>query len=448
MSKVNINQYIADLLYQYSSIIVPDLGEFSKQDEAATIDENKNCITPPVNRAVFKDPKEFGDRLKMNDGLLVGYIAKQENITEKEATQAVQSFVADVKEKFAEGQSVNLDGLGTLFKIQGRSIRLIPNEESNFDTETFGFFPVELPGTSAYADTSPSLETSAVPIGAGKSLTTKVENSQEDKGSKKQKKESVSAVLASNVKSSKTSFSTPPPSPKKKTRDIWFWILPLLILGLFVLLIMQLSSSEKSWREHKPFSYFMGSDKGNQAGEKENQGTTTPFTENDPTNTTNTGENTSENGTYIEPKDTETAPATNNNNNTEEATKSNTNTDTPPTTSSEPDNSTENNTTSTSSTANANASLDVSGLRFVTTTTSDYTTTNFPMGYYVIIASYSNERSANKKAKTVPNAHVLPTTKGNYRIGIYLANGAGTAKQQIANIKQKYTKAAWLLQYK
>ncbi|NNG09397.1 MAG: SPOR domain-containing protein, partial [Arenibacter sp.] len=60
--------YIAELLYRYNCVIVPEFGAFLTQMKSAVINDTTNSFYPPSKIV------SFNEQLSSNDGLLVSYM--------------------------------------------------------------------------------------------------------------------------------------------------------------------------------------------------------------------------------------------------------------------------------------------------------------------------------------------------------------------------------------
>ena len=129
---MGISKYIKDLLFDYECVILPGFGGFVVKDNSAFIDYNKNQFNPPYREIMFNP------LLNSNDGLLITHISKKENITFKEAKQKVVDFVHEVNNKLEEGERVEFEGIGVVFKDENKNLIFEPLNSINFNPESFG----------------------------------------------------------------------------------------------------------------------------------------------------------------------------------------------------------------------------------------------------------------------------------------------------------------------
>ncbi len=112
-----LSDYLSKLLFEHNRVIIPELGAFLLRGE-----ENKSLY--------------FNEFLRFNDGLLVSYVAEQEQIELIDAAKAIKSFSDDTLYKLHNERSVDIEGLCTLYldsddKIQLKNIHLKLSDEHN-----------------------------------------------------------------------------------------------------------------------------------------------------------------------------------------------------------------------------------------------------------------------------------------------------------------------------
>ena len=88
---MNIEPYIAQLLYRYPCVTVPGFGAFLTEIQSAQLIESSNSFFPP------KKMISFNAYLKNNDGLLANHIAQVEKTSYEYAVSAIQYEVHNWK---------------------------------------------------------------------------------------------------------------------------------------------------------------------------------------------------------------------------------------------------------------------------------------------------------------------------------------------------------------
>ncbi|MBK9462406.1 MAG: SPOR domain-containing protein [Sphingobacteriales bacterium] len=437
--KNNIAKYIKALLYEYSSIIVPDLGTFNTHYTAAQVDKEQQIITPPAKVLVFND------RIKVNDGLLAGHISRLEKLPNDVVEREIALFVRDINQRLTAAETVVIDGIGELYR-EGDSVKFKPVENANFAIETFGLTPVELPG----ADLPPTINDMAK-VGAGASiLTTKVEEETpvgenlqtlgSGSGSNDTKRSISSVIAANNAGGSVVATEN---ANEKKNRW-WLWLLPLLLLFAFLFTLSQLGGeTDKPWQNRKPFSYIFGDGTEQVAATEE----PTESAENDAASMqtedsirlANAAAATADSLAQIHIADSiaqATAAAERHVVN-------------PPTTSPEKETPAQ---TTTATNANDGGIEVVEGLRIMKSKANEYVKTNDPKGYYIITGAFKEKSRANKLASNLRkdnlDVHILQTTSGFYRTGIFVKSGKiADVKKQFNTAQSKYNPDSWVLKY-
>lgn len=134
--QIDVGSYIAELLYEHDSMIVPGLGGFVTRYKAAEIDQVQGKIHPPS-----KD-LHFNNNLVVNDGILINYIEKKHDLSYEEAEKAVADYVSQVKAAIDRREIVVFPQVGRLYKDYEQKLQFLP-DNTNFNTDSFGLPTVE-----------------------------------------------------------------------------------------------------------------------------------------------------------------------------------------------------------------------------------------------------------------------------------------------------------------
>ena len=228
------------------------------------LDNNVRVVLPDLGAFIVKQRKPlkiiFNEFLKYNDGLLIEYIAKSENIEKDEATKKVTEFVNSVKTKLNADSKLVIEGLGLLHKDQAGNIAFDLDKDAKVK---------DIEG----AKKDDKKEEKKEDKKEVKKPETKVEVKEEEKDSKKVtvKKEEKKAVPKEEVKPpppppppSQASKPTPAAKPEtsptytnkytQKTSDdekkrAWLWLVAAAMAILIVFLILNINKSGKSNEE-------------------------------------------------------------------------------------------------------------------------------------------------------------------------------------------------------
>ena len=130
-----IAHYISDLLYLHDCVIIPKFGGFVGNKKSAYIHPISGIIYPP-SKAVL-----FNKNLSQNDGLLVTYISKKEEIDLSEATSLIDKFVQKIKTGLAEKSMFKIEKIGTLSRGKEGNISFMQNNIYNYNLIAFGMQP-------------------------------------------------------------------------------------------------------------------------------------------------------------------------------------------------------------------------------------------------------------------------------------------------------------------
>lgn len=124
-------EHIEELLYLHDCVIVPGLGGFVCDYSGATINGKTGMITPPAKRVVFNK------HLKQNDGLLIDWIARKEQIDYEKAQRRLALFCEEVKVRLNQKQEVDFGKIGN-FSVDRRFNILFESGNHNFLPDVIG----------------------------------------------------------------------------------------------------------------------------------------------------------------------------------------------------------------------------------------------------------------------------------------------------------------------
>ena len=79
-------EHIEELLYLHDCVIVPGFGGFICDYTSASINEKTGTIVPPSKKVMFNK------HLKQNDGLLIDWIARKEQIDYEKAQDSIREI--------------------------------------------------------------------------------------------------------------------------------------------------------------------------------------------------------------------------------------------------------------------------------------------------------------------------------------------------------------------
>lgn len=129
---MKLDHHIADLLYRYDCVIVPDFGGFVANYQPAKINSRTNTFSPPAKQL------SFNRNLKSNDGLLASHIIDKYKVSYEEALSSISNCVYEYKRELQSGKRILIDNVGVLYLDENTNILFEPLSKVNFLTDAFG----------------------------------------------------------------------------------------------------------------------------------------------------------------------------------------------------------------------------------------------------------------------------------------------------------------------
>ena len=129
---MNIEPYIAQLLYRYQCVTVPGFGAFLTEIQSAQLIESSNSFFPP------KKMISFNAYLKNNDGLLANHIAQAEKTSYEYAVSAIQYEVFNWKKALQENGTFSIKNVGHFSLNADKNLLFTPADQTNYLTNSFG----------------------------------------------------------------------------------------------------------------------------------------------------------------------------------------------------------------------------------------------------------------------------------------------------------------------
>ncbi len=129
---MTLEHHIAQLLYRYQCVTVPNFGAFLTETVSANIQESNQTFNAP------KKVISFNVNIKNNDGLLANHIVSTQKILYTAALIAIDKQVKDWKFTLENSDNISLKNIGTISKNSDGNLFFEPSENGNFLTESFG----------------------------------------------------------------------------------------------------------------------------------------------------------------------------------------------------------------------------------------------------------------------------------------------------------------------
>lgn len=136
---MKLEKYIAQLLYRYQCVTVPEFGSFLTEIRSSKLQSNTYTFYPP------KKVISFNVLLKKNDGLLIHHISQNARIPYNEAVALVQQEVSLWKKTLETHKVLELKDIGEICLNAESNLVFSATESTNYLTASFGLSPVVSP---------------------------------------------------------------------------------------------------------------------------------------------------------------------------------------------------------------------------------------------------------------------------------------------------------------
>lgn len=140
---MEITPYLSLLLFQHDCVIVPGLGGFVASYKKTEFNTQGAYINPARKTIAFNQ------NLNTNDGLLAHHIAQKVNVGFNSALDKINAWVGSLHSRLQQGETVTIEGIGSLKLNEEKRIVFSPNAEANFLPETYGLGKVSLGNATA-----------------------------------------------------------------------------------------------------------------------------------------------------------------------------------------------------------------------------------------------------------------------------------------------------------
>jgi|GEM_PF-1645657 len=127
-----VEKYIRSLLYEHDCVVIPDFGGFIAHYTSASVHPIRHTFVPPSKEIAFNE------MLKLNDGMLISYIASGEGISREEAAKKVRDFAESVRDDIRRHQKYVFEEIGTLTLNFEQKLQFQPFKHINYLGESFG----------------------------------------------------------------------------------------------------------------------------------------------------------------------------------------------------------------------------------------------------------------------------------------------------------------------
>lgn len=128
---MDLSNHIEQLLFANDCVIIPNIGGFIVNYEAAKIDFVAQELAPP-SKSVSFNPK-----LVNNDGLLANFLVQREQIDYKRAAQKVEQWSTQIEQDLFNKKIVHFPNIGKLYFNSDSKLEFVP-APTNFLLEVYG----------------------------------------------------------------------------------------------------------------------------------------------------------------------------------------------------------------------------------------------------------------------------------------------------------------------
>lgn len=244
---MKINTYIHELLLENETVIIPGFGAFISHYKPAEIHPENDEIIPPGKTL------SFNQKIRNNDGLLVGYIAEKEGISHFDALKEIEKERENIIYQLDKGEKITFENIGVLARNPDNEIEFEPFEQENLLLDSFGLEAISLtpsePEVEEEKQEEPEVQEKIISEAeaenseaeteekeTAESEETPVEETEEEQESFKQP----TAFIKDQLVFNEAEPAIPHEEQKDKKKRGWVWFLllfiPIIGVGIFLYL--------------------------------------------------------------------------------------------------------------------------------------------------------------------------------------------------------------------
>ena len=153
----DVLKVLPSMFWDHDCVMLPGLGGFVCNPRSAWYDEAKRQIVPPSRDVLFNP------RLTTNDGVVANELMAKHGLSYGEALKAVESLVDHILEGLDKGQTVEMPGLGKLYREDDQQLRFMADVEFEKMLQSFGHASIPLVAREA-VDVDFAPKTASVPV--------------------------------------------------------------------------------------------------------------------------------------------------------------------------------------------------------------------------------------------------------------------------------------------
>lgn len=135
MPNAPVPHTLHELLIEEDQISLPGIGTLRLEDKPAMVDLGKGLAAPPTRVVTFNQ------NLTLDDGRLLAGLTERRGMDRADAEAHLNDYLGTLREQLDAGRSVQLEGIGRLFKQYDGVLKFSASEQ-NFSKRSFGLAPV------------------------------------------------------------------------------------------------------------------------------------------------------------------------------------------------------------------------------------------------------------------------------------------------------------------
>ena len=139
----DVLKVLPGMFWDHDCVMLPGLGGFVCNPRSAWYDEAKRQIVPPSRDVLFNP------RLTTNDGVVANELMAKHGLAYGEALKAVESVVDHVLAGLDKGETVEMPGLGKLYREEDQQLRFMADVEFEQMLQSFGHASIPLAAREA-----------------------------------------------------------------------------------------------------------------------------------------------------------------------------------------------------------------------------------------------------------------------------------------------------------
>ena len=242
---MKINTFVYELLLENETVIIPGFGAFISHYKPAEIHPESNEIIPPGKTL------SFNQKIRNNDGLLVGYIAEKEGISHFDALKEIEKERENIIYQLDKGEKITFENTGVLSRNSDNEIEFEPFQQDNLLLDSFGLEATSLTPSEPEIEEEENAE-QVIPdteVAEEKYENTEAESSESEdleENAEQEKEESsetiheTTAFLKEQLVFDEAEPEVPIDDQDEKKKRGWIWFLlifiPLIGAGIYLYL--------------------------------------------------------------------------------------------------------------------------------------------------------------------------------------------------------------------